>query len=67
MAFYRLVDGAYQQFFPDADGRLWSTVVKGFWFRPEWLTQDPLPNAWALAAVTSPDEARAALNLVSPA
>ena len=44
-AFYRLVDGVYQQFFPDADGRLWSTVVKGFWFRPAWLQQEPLPFA----------------------
>jgi Uma2 family endonuclease len=28
-----------------ADGRLESTVIPGFWLRPEWLWRDPLPGA----------------------
>ena len=43
--FYHLVDGVYRPIPLAADGRLWSTVVEGFWLRPEWLTQEPLPDA----------------------
>jgi Uma2 family endonuclease len=43
-AFYHLVDGVYQPIPLDAEGRLWSTVVDGFWLRPELLEQDPPPD-----------------------
>jgi Uma2 family endonuclease len=28
-----------------SEGRLTSTVIKGFWIKAEWLWADPLPNA----------------------
>jgi Uma2 family endonuclease len=59
--FYRLVNSTYEPIPLDADGRLRSTVVEGFWLRPEWLWTEPLPNAWSLAALLAPDNARAAL------
>jgi len=42
--FLRLVDGSYEPILVDAGGRLWSTVVDGFWLDPAWLGQDPLPD-----------------------
>jgi Uma2 family endonuclease len=59
--FYRLVGDDYQEAFPDADGRYHSSVVEGFWFRPDWLDQDPLPNPWPLVAEMAPEAALAAL------
>jgi Uma2 family endonuclease len=35
--------GKYRTVKP-ADGRLHSQVISGFWFRPEWLWQNPLPQ-----------------------
>ena len=40
----RRVDGRYEPIPPAADGRLHSVVVPGFWLRPGWLWQDPLPD-----------------------
>lgn len=45
--FYRLnAQGAYDAIAPDAAGRLHSTVLPGFWLKPEWVwdaaAQDPL-------------------------
>jgi Uma2 family endonuclease len=31
------------------DGRVNSTVLPGFWIKPEWLWQDPLPNVLGVA------------------
>jgi len=62
--FWRLVDGAYEPIPLDAAGRLWSTVVDGFWLDPAWLEQDPLPDAWPLVAVIAPTAARAALSAI---
>ena len=59
--FFRLVDGGYQAVLPDVDGRYHSLVVPGFWFRPDWLWQAPLPNALACLAAIAPDAVRAAL------
>lgn len=43
--FYRLADGVYQPMPTDTDGRYHSAVVPGFWLRPAWLDQNPLPDA----------------------
>jgi hypothetical protein len=60
-AFYHLVDGAYRPIPLDADGRLRSTVVDGFWLRPTWLSQDSPPNALECLAEIAPDALHAAL------
>lgn len=36
-------DGKYLSALPAADGRYYSTVLPGFWLKPEWLWEDPLP------------------------
>jgi Uma2 family endonuclease len=40
----RTAAGAYEQVSPDAEGRLPSTVLLGFWLDPAWLAADPLPD-----------------------
>jgi Uma2 family endonuclease len=43
--FYRLgEDGRYRVTSPDAEGIYRSCSVEGFWLRPAWMWQDPLPN-----------------------
>ena len=43
---YRLDDqGRYQLVPPDAEGRVHSGVLPGFWLDPRWFEQDPLPDA----------------------
>jgi Uma2 family endonuclease len=43
--FYQLgEDGHYHMALPDGDGFYHSRSVEGFWLRPEWMWQDPLPN-----------------------
>ena len=59
--FFRLVGDQYQEAFAEADGRYHSTAVPGFWLRPEWLRQDPLPNALTCLAAIAPDAVRTAL------
>lgn len=39
--FYRLRDGAYEAVHPDGEGRLFSSVVPGFFVRVEWLWKRP--------------------------
>jgi Uma2 family endonuclease len=42
--FFRLdPEGRYQRFGPDPDGIYRAAAVPGFWIRPDWLWQDPLP------------------------
>ncbi len=65
--FFRLIDGIYRPVMPDADGRYHSAVVPGFWLRPAWLEQDPLPNALACLAEVDPEILRAALGGAFPA
>ena len=36
--------GAYERALPDAEGRLHSTVLPGFWLDPAWPAADPLPD-----------------------
>lgn len=43
---YALVNGRYEEIAVEA-GRLASRVIPGFWLKPEWLWQDPMPGALA--------------------
>ena len=36
--------GVYQPIAPDAQGRVHSSVLPGFWLRSEWLWQEPTPD-----------------------
>jgi len=45
----------YQPLGLDDEGRLRSRVVEGFWIRPEWLLQDPLPDPLACLREIVPD------------
>ena len=36
--------GAHERALPDAEDRLHSTVLPGFWLDPAWLAADPLPD-----------------------
>jgi Uma2 family endonuclease len=65
--FFRLVDGAYRSVAAGADGRYRSPAIPGFWLRPAWLEQDPLPDALACLAEIDPEVLRAALLAASPA
>ena len=58
---YRLIDGRYQAAPLDAEGRYHSAALPGFWLHPDWLRQDPLPNAALLLATIAPDAMRAML------
>ncbi len=65
--FYHLApDGTYRHVPLDSDGRYRSAAVPGFWFRPDWLWHDPLPDALACFAAIAPDAVRAALASVVP-
>lgn len=54
-AFYRLVAGAYEPMLVDGAGRLWSTVVEGFWLKPAWLDNEPPPDALDCLFVIAPE------------
>ena len=57
--FYHLMaDGKYQEVLLDADGRYHSAVLPGFWLRPDWLWQDPLPNVMTTLATIAPEAVR---------
>lgn len=48
---YRLdAAGAYEPIAPDADGRVQSVIVPGFWLRPADLWADPRPDELAVLA-----------------
>ncbi len=55
-------DGRYVPIPPDAEGRLSSVALPGFWLDPAWLRQNPLPDALPLLLRIAPDALRAALN-----
>ncbi|HGE70217.1 TPA: Uma2 family endonuclease [Candidatus Poribacteria bacterium] len=47
--FYRLGDdNCYHQVLLDAEGKYHSEIIKGFWFKPSWLWQEPLPPDWEI-------------------
>lgn len=67
-SFYRLTaEGKYEAALPDAQGRYHAAVLPGFWLRPDWLWQDPLPDPLALLATIAPQALRDALSAVSAA
>jgi len=53
--FFHLRDGRYGEAPLDADGRYHSAMLPGFWLRPAWLWQEPLPNVLACLAEIAPD------------
>jgi Uma2 family endonuclease len=59
--YWLTLHGRYQAILPDDDGRYHSTVLPGFWFHPDWLWQEPLPNPLLALAEIAPDALRAAL------
>ena len=60
--FYHLIAGEYHQVFPDPASRYHFSTADGFWFRPAWLWQEPLPNALRCLAEIAPDALRAAIS-----
>lgn len=46
-AWFLNIDGDFQPLLPDANGRVHSTVMDGFWLRTEWLWSEPLPDELA--------------------
>ncbi len=60
--FYQLAaDGRYKAVSPDADGRYHSPALPGFWLRPDWLWQEPLPKPLTLLTEIAPAAVRAAV------
>ncbi|MFQ5632073.1 MAG: Uma2 family endonuclease [bacterium] len=49
MALYTLGDGKKYTAIEAIDSKLHSKVLRGFWLRPKWFWQDPLPNAVEIA------------------
>jgi Uma2 family endonuclease len=54
-------EGRYQAILPDAAGRYYARVLPDFWFHPDWLGQEPLPNPLLALAEIAPQAMRAAL------
>jgi len=46
---YRLTDEGGYTAVPVEEGVYRSQAVPGFWLRPDWLWQDPLPNVLDIA------------------
>lgn len=60
--FWRLNgQGKYDPVLPDADGRYHAATLSGFWFRPDWLWQNPLPNVVTTLATIAPQAFRRVL------
>jgi Uma2 family endonuclease len=53
--------GLYEPIHPDREGRIWSTVLPGFWLNPAWLWQVPLPDPDTAMLQISPVAYRAHL------
>ena len=60
--FYQLVDGIYRPMPLHAEGRYHSAVVPGFWLKPAWLWQDPLPNPLTCLFEIAPQVVRGAIS-----
>lgn len=58
--FHLTATGNYEPLPLDADGRVHSRVLPGFWLRPAWLRQDPLPDPLACLVEIAPDALSAA-------
>jgi Uma2 family endonuclease len=50
--------GRYEEAVLDEDGRYHSIVVPGFWLKPSWFWQNPLPRAIDLITEIAPDAFR---------
>ena len=48
-------DGSYEELGPDAQGRLHSRVLTGFWLDPAWLAGENLPNLYTVLAAIATD------------
>jgi Uma2 family endonuclease len=60
--FYQLgPDGKYRAMALDDDGRYHSRSLPGFWIKPSWFWQAPLPNPLTLLAQIAPEALQAAL------
>lgn len=53
--------GQFQPTPPDDAGRYHATVLPGFWFHPNWLWQEPLPDTLTTLAAIAPNALREAL------
>jgi Uma2 family endonuclease len=53
--------GRYQAILPDEDGRYYAHTLPGFWFDPNWLWQEPLPDTLTTLAAIAPNALREAL------
>ena len=51
----RGADSRYQFVEPDAQGRIHSAVIPGFWIDLAWFQQDPLPNPLTILRRISPE------------
>jgi len=61
--FYRLgAEGRFEPAAVDADGRYHSSVLPGFWLRPDWLWQDPMPDPVSLLPTIAPEAWRRAFS-----
>ncbi len=49
MNFYALDEDQKYVLLETVDGKLFSKVLPGFWLKPEWFWQQPLPNVAAIA------------------
>ena len=47
-------EGLYHVVQPDADGPYRLAMLPGFWLRPEWLWQDPMPDPIELLEIAAP-------------
>jgi Uma2 family endonuclease len=50
--FHRSPQGRYEPIEPDEKGDVHSVVLSGFWLRPSWLWQEPLPDPLLLLEQT---------------
>lgn len=60
--FYHLTTaGQFQATLPDNEGRYYAAVLPDFWFRPDWLQQEPLPDPLTTLAEIAPQALREAV------
>ena len=53
--FFRLTAaGTYERIEPDTDGRFHAAALPGFWLRPDWLWQNPMPDPIELLEEIAP-------------
>jgi Uma2 family endonuclease len=60
-AFHLDENGIYRPIVIDADGRVQSREIRGFWFDPRWLKMDSYPNPVALLTMIAPGSLQQAL------